>query len=161
MDKVTHKIRSKRTRDGESIATRKKSKLTVDNDRPLVRIIDENTIISASDETVQEEHLQMLDSVKGHLKELTQPMDSSLADPEQKEEVLSKLEARRLRKESKWTKQVSEMGPKLVVDGRDSALEYLRLWDEDKAKWTFKKKTQFWLLQNMYNKSKVRFLILY
>ena len=36
-----------------------------------------------------------------------------------------------------------------------AAAEYLMLWDSERDKWSFKKKTQYWLLQNMYNKKKV------
>ena len=38
---------------------------------------------------------------------------------------------------------------------QESALEYLRLWKEERERWSFKKKTQYWLLQNMYEITKV------
>ena len=38
---------------------------------------------------------------------------------------------------------------------QESALEYLRLWKEERERWSFKKKTQYWLLQNMYDRTKV------
>ena len=38
---------------------------------------------------------------------------------------------------------------------KDSALEYLHLWKEEREKWSFKKKTQYWLLQHMYDRTKV------
>jgi len=35
------------------------------------------------------------------------------------------------------------------------AAEYLVLWSTKRDCWSFKKKTQYWLLQNMYDKKKV------
>lgn len=35
-----------------------------------------------------------------------------------------------------------------------AAAEYLGLWNGNRKKWSFKKKTQYWLLQNMYDKKK-------
>lgn len=37
---------------------------------------------------------------------------------------------------------------------QESALEYLQLWREEREKWSFKKKIQYWLLQNMYDRTK-------
>ena len=39
--------------------------------------------------------------------------------------------------------------------GREAALQYLHLWDNNKSHWCFRKKAQFWLLQNMYEEDKV------
>ena len=38
---------------------------------------------------------------------------------------------------------------------RESALHYLQQWDSDRDNWSFKKKTQYWLLQNACDKSQV------
>lgn len=38
---------------------------------------------------------------------------------------------------------------------RDSALQYLHTWHRDPGSWSFKKKTQYWLLKSMYDKSQV------
>lgn len=38
---------------------------------------------------------------------------------------------------------------------RESALDYLHLWSAERERWAFKKKTQYWLLQNMYDKRQV------
>jgi len=39
--------------------------------------------------------------------------------------------------------------------GREAALEYLHLWEDERSSWCFKKKAQFWLLQNMYEEDQV------
>ena len=44
---------------------------------------------------------------------------------------------------------------------RASALEYLYLWEGDREAWSFKKKLQFWLLNNMYDKKQVNTLIVH
>ena len=41
------------------------------------------------------------------------------------------------------------------VLGQKEALEYLRSWHADKDSWSFKKKAQYWLLQNIYKKELV------
>lgn len=40
------------------------------------------------------------------------------------------------------------------------ALKYLRQWSTEKGSWMFKKKLQFWLIKNIYNKEKVLFLMI-
>ncbi|XP_003382775.1 PREDICTED: uncharacterized protein C7orf50 homolog [Amphimedon queenslandica] len=35
------------------------------------------------------------------------------------------------------------------------ALKYLRQWSTDRDSWMFKKKLQFWLIKNIYNKEKI------
>eukprot|EP00731_Ephydatia_muelleri_P029302 Em0020g946a len=50
--------------------------------------------------------------------------------------------------------------------GQKEALEYLRSWHADKESWSFKKKAQYWLLQNAYkkemiSKSDFKILLLY
>lgn len=37
------------------------------------------------------------------------------------------------------------------------ALLYLHTWHEERDKWSFKKKLQYWLLSNLYEKEKVNF----
>lgn len=39
--------------------------------------------------------------------------------------------------------------------GQKEALEYLRSWHADKESWSFKKKAQYWLLQNAYKKEMI------
>ena len=43
-----------------------------------------------------------------------------------------------------------------LVSKRDAALSYLQQWHTDRTSWSFKKKQQLWLLQNVYDKSQVR-----
>ena len=43
---------------------------------------------------------------------------------------------------------------------KTSASQYLELWDSDRANWSFRKKTQYWLLQNMYFKHSVSLFFL-
>ena len=38
---------------------------------------------------------------------------------------------------------------------RQVALSYLRQWKEDREVWSFKKKPQYWLLNNFYSKAQV------
>lgn len=69
-------------------------------------------------------------------------------------------------KKRKWPKRkpkqsrVSTLNsPKIAAD-RECPLDYLHRWDREISSWTFRKKTQYWLLQNACNKSKVRHKIL-
>ena len=39
--------------------------------------------------------------------------------------------------------------------GREAALQYLHLWEDERSNWCFKKKAQLWLLQNMYEEDQV------
>ena len=87
------------------------------------------------------------------------------------EELLPNLEKRResaagSSKKRKWTKRkpkrsrVSTLNsPKIAAD-KECPLDYLHKWDRDISSWTFRKKTQYWLLQNACDKSKVRYAIL-
>lgn len=55
-------------------------------------------------------------------------------------------------------KKKANVGPTPAVPEdkkRTLALEYLHLWTIDKGAWSFKKKSQYWLLNNMYNKAQV------
>ena len=38
---------------------------------------------------------------------------------------------------------------------KETAMEYLHSWDKNRSSWSFKKKMQYWLLQNMYEKDQV------
>lgn len=57
---------------------------------------------------------------------------------------------RRRNKKRKKGLQAQESGV-----GREAALQYLHLWDNNRSHWCFRKKAQFWLLQNMYEEDKV------
>lgn len=63
------------------------------------------------------------------------------------------------RRRSRKKKKSKLKSTAVVVAKKDlsqDALEYLQQWSTDRTNWSFRKKTQFWLLQNMYNKKQVR-----
>ena len=67
------------------------------------------------------------------------------------QEMIGTRNSKRQRnKKRKKGLQVQESGV-----GREAALQYLHLWDNNRSRWCFKKKAQFWLLQNMYEEDKV------
>ena len=148
------KKQRKRSRDSDTVEeVLKRSK------HESVKVLDQSSIVG----DVTKEQMLMLESVKGHIKELKQVSDSTLDSHKQhKEEPLSKSEARRLKKKQKQTEKLSRssgdgVSPKdpPTPSCREAALEYLRVWDQEREGWSFKKKTQFWLLQNMYQKAMV------
>lgn len=96
----------------------------------------------APDKRENAEHAQLLDSVTGQIKKL-------LPFEEEEEE-----------KTTEGTKE-HDSSEELEREGIDklAAAEYLVLWETDRRKWSFKKKTQYWLLQNMYDKKKVLYII--
>ena len=117
---------------------------------------------------------EMLDTVSGHIRELeikekVMDGDSSKASKQTKAEAKSK----KVKKKQTESPKLCGEGTSLGEDVRSSdqtentsdisssgvnqetALEYLRLWKEDRERWSFKKKTQYWLLQNMYDRTKV------
>lgn len=110
---------------------------------------------SRADSSVKDHRLQLAGTVK-----LKGPGD---------EELLPNVEKGREQgssKKRKWTKRkpkrsrVSTLNsPKMAAD-KECPLDYLHKWDRDFSSWTFRKKTQYWLLQNACDKSKVRYAIL-
>lgn len=106
-----------------------------------------------ANEPLLEEHAQLLDSVKGHLNELTLVTDSYQDLTQSTDDASESPAMKKSKKKSLASEKASEEKSTVVV--KDFALEYLRLWDQEKLKWSFKKKTQWWLLQNMYRSSKV------
>ncbi len=148
MDSTTHK--KKRKRENDEISSSKQNKHT-HGDKPSIKTPRPNEPLRPTNEPLPEEHIQLLDSVKGHIKELTQVNDSyqDLDEPMGKDVL--KSEDRK--KKSKQTESPTE--EKSIEEVKECAIEYLRLWDENKKKWSFRKKPQYWLLQNMYQKSMV------
>ena len=67
----------------------------------------------------------------------------------------NKKRKKKKRKKKKHTSETSEEDRESGVSDRDRALEYLRRWDRGSDGWSFRKKTQYWLLQNAYDKTKV------
>lgn len=103
-----------------------------------------------------EEHSRLLGLVTGRIEKL--PLeDAAKESSENTYETNGKKEkkARNSRGDDEQEKAESEVNcVKLSVD-KASAAEYLVLWDTDRSSWSFKKKTQYWLLQNMYFKEHV------
>ena len=116
-------------------------------------------------------HEEMLDTVSGHIQELKiKEKDMDGEDPRiNKAGAKSKKSKKKRTDSSKLGRNGGErtslLGDdaqmesttdiSLSVVSQESALEYLRLWKEERERWSFKKKTQYWLLQNMYDRTKV------
>ena len=82
------------------------------------------------------------------------------------EEDLPPKEESAITKQRKWRNNISRRKrkkgqestkPQPTSNGTDrvSALHYLQQWDSDRDNWSFKKKTQYWLLQNVCDKAQV------
>ena len=65
----------------------------------------------------------------------------------------------RRKKKRKSLKHGKPTTPVPLTIRRDNALSYLHLWNDDKDTWSFKKNTQYWLLNNMYDKKQVNIYI--
>lgn len=63
----------------------------------------------------------------------------------------------KIRRAKNVKRKLSQAGLQLSKTGidREIALDYLRQWDSDRSKWAFRKKSQYWLLQNACDKSQV------
>ena len=70
----------------------------------------------------------------------------------------SKRKRKRRKNKAKQSKVGSTAGSLMATD-QQRALDYLSSWDSGSDGWTFRKKTQYWLLQNAYDKSKVSLLV--
>lgn len=60
------------------------------------------------------------------------------------------------RKRSKKGQKSSGLKRTKTGSDREDALDYLHRWNRDISSWSFRKKTQYWLLQNACDKSQVR-----
>lgn len=106
------------------------------------------------DDSAEEEHCKLLGLVTGQMKRL--PLQEGPGEGGMEEDHVGMPKKRKRRGERKG--DVTCAGIKKEMGGsvdQESASEYLTLWDTDRCKWSFKKKTQYWLLQNMYDKQKV------
>ena len=75
---------------------------------------------------------------------------------EKDEKDLTKTKRKkRQKKKRKLPAREGSSGSTGVTTDKDRALEYLSSWDSGSNGWTFRKKTQYWLLQNTYDKNKV------
>lgn len=101
-----------------------------------------------------QEHTRMLESVTGKIDKLSSEDYSESAKENlgtNKDSSKSDKEERNGGGEDKEDdkKMDASLAHKLA------AAEYLLLWEQDRTQWAFRKKTQYWLLQNMYDKKKV------
>jgi hypothetical protein len=63
---------------------------------------------------------------------------------------------RKTRKIRKKTKSKGVATPPIPDESRQAAaLLYLRQWEENREAWSFKKKLQYWLMNNAYDKHKI------
>ena len=63
---------------------------------------------------------------------------------------MTRTQSSKSKKGKKKGLQAKEIGV-----GKEAALQYLHLWDNNRSCWCFKKKAQFWLLQHMYEEDQV------
>lgn len=61
----------------------------------------------------------------------------------------------RKKRKKKQQKLIKSGDPTPLPSRKEASLQYLHLWHTDREKWCFRKKPQFWLLQNMYDKTQV------
>lgn len=102
------------------------------------------------DKSEIDEHTRLLLSVTGKMERLPQHEDGS---DDEKVERGTKGGAKGITKERPADAgEGREEGP--GVD-KEAAAQYLTLWNSRRDRWTFRKKTQYWLLQNMYDKKEV------
>lgn len=92
------------------------------------------------------EHAELLSSVTGQIQRL--PLYEESREEEEETEGRDNVGGDDVENTGENTEEITG------VD-KLTAAEYLMLWDSDRDKWSFKKKTQFWLLKNMYDKKKV------
>ena len=105
-----------------------------------------------------EEHLRLLGVVTGQIQKL--PLEDTQDECEVNTTTDTPAKRRKKKKRSgrdipQNTKEAPNCEEKSAVD-KASASEYLEQWDHDRTNWSFKKKTQYWLLQNMFFKAHVR-----
>ena len=97
----------------------------------------------------------------GHLKKnkvsATGHMSSEEGPDRTKQKKVRTRRRVKTRRAKNAKRKLSQAGHQLTETGmdRDIALDYLRQWDSDRSKWTFRKKSQYWLLQNACDKSQV------
>jgi hypothetical protein len=108
--------------------------------------------VATMDEEDLDEHTRLLSSVTGKMERLP---------------LLHKDGRQKGEEEEKEEEEGKAIEPTAGVDhaesnggvGKDAAAQYLLLWNLQRDQWTFKKKTQYWLLQNMFDKKKVSSLM--
>ena len=107
-----------------------------------------NEVVTMDDENL-DEHTKLLTSVTGKMERLPLYEGGESEDKEGGEE-----EGVEEGEQAAGVSGEEEKGENKGV-GKEAAAQYLQLWNSHRDKWTFKKKTQYWLLQNMLDKKKV------
>ena len=87
--------------------------------------------------------------------EVTNTQHISIETETIKKSVPNRKMRLRRKKKRKSLKHGKPTTPVPLTIRRDNALCYLHLWNDDKETWSFKKNTQYWLLNNMYDKKQV------
>ena len=98
--------------------------------------------VESVDGVQNQEHARILGSVTGKISKL----------PSEGEE---ELDTERDSSERDKDKCTEDKGAEESQASKLAASEYLLLWSQNRKKWAFRKKTQYWLLQNMYEKKMV------
>lgn len=77
--------------------------------------------------------------------------------------TLTNRRSKKKKGKRKKNKTAAVMSPlsSTPVSKRDDALRYLHQWSTDQTNWSFKKRQQLWLVQNMYNKTQVHHFTCY
>ena len=128
---------------------------------------------------------KMLDTVSGHIQELAIKEKGMDGGSKTSKQTKAGSKSKKVKKRQTKSSKRDESGGKETSSANDvashgtsaqdteestatesgvsqeSALEYLRLWKEERESWSFKKKTQYWLLQNIYDRTKVNIGLLY
>ena len=99
-------------------------------------------------------------SIDNSVEDSTAPAKQSAANGQQADAVAGvqqQAKGKKARKRKKAKAKLKTKAPSQLqsTTGKEAAMEYLCLWDTERSRWSFKKKTQFWLLQNMYSEDKV------
>lgn len=111
----------------------------------------------SQEESMKEEVKEIKKAKRAKLKCHTHNETQEVVD---KEDSVSKrpkhYDKTRYRKRDK-TKKAAGPAPFPIPDHirHQVALSYLHQWKQDREAWSFKKKPQYWLLNNFYNKAQV------
>ncbi len=94
----------------------------------------ESSVLATSNEEDLNDHTELLSSVTGQMRRLPLYKDEPCGEVAE-DDCLPE----------------SDTGG----DEKSNASQYLTQWHSHRKEWAFRKKTQYWLLQNMYDKKKV------
>ena len=139
---VITKRKKKRSLDGADVTVGAAKKRKRSHPKPTT--IEEVESVGG---TGNPEHAQILGSVTGKLSKL--PLGRGEGEGTQDQD------STKLEEEQKGRSGGGEVEGKEEEASKLAAAEYLLLWEQNRKKWAFRKKTQYWLLQNMYEKKKV------